>query len=261
MSGLLRRLRPAREPATGPGDDAPTESLPAQAFAPVTADAPPAAAGTPAEPVVQERPLPAGIAPEELVGEPPDTRRRGRLRRRLRHLRRVRELMLRDVGGLVYELHRAGEPAAPAGQGGRLVEAKLERLGALDAERVELETMLGDTRAVTILREPGVGGTCPACGEYHASDAHFCATCGARVDGRTPPATAAPRTEPDHETEPAPAAMVAPAPAEAPAGAEAPTAAESPAPIEPQAEPEAGTAAAPSPSGPASGAHPREVRS
>ncbi len=34
--------------------------------------------------------------------------RRGRLRRRLRYLRRARELMLRDLGGLVFEIHRTG---------------------------------------------------------------------------------------------------------------------------------------------------------
>jgi len=141
---------------------------------------------------------PAGMAPEELVGDRPDTRRRSRLRRRLRHLRHVRELMLRDVGGLVYEIHRA-----PAGEGhGALVELKLDRLAALDAERRELEELLDDRRAVAVLREPGVGGSCPACGEYFASDGRFCSRCGTRVDGRAEPAPAtAPEAEPATEPE------------------------------------------------------------
>ena len=33
-------------------------------------------------------------------------------------------------------------------------------------------------RGTTVVREPGVGGTCPRCGELHASDARFCAHCG-----------------------------------------------------------------------------------
>jgi hypothetical protein len=165
MSRLLRRIRPARaEP-----------------------DAPSAAPDPAAGDVVVDEPrpsLPAGVAPEELIGDPPDTRRRGRLRRRLRHLRQVRELMLRDVGGLVYEFHRAGAGSAPGEPGAPLVSHKLDRLTALDKERRALEAALDDQRAETVLREPGVGGVCPACGEYFASDARFCSRCGARVDGR-----------------------------------------------------------------------------
>ena len=41
-----------------------------------------------------------------------------------------------------------------------------------------LEEALGTPRGTTVIREPGVGGTCPRCGELHASDAHFCAHCG-----------------------------------------------------------------------------------
>lgn len=174
MNALLRRLRPGRrEPADAAGDD--TGPIPA---------ASPADGGRP--------PVPAGVAPEDLVGERPDTRRRGRLRRRVRHLRQLRELMLRDVGGLVYELHRAPPDDAVREQAGRVVEAKLERLSALDAERRELEATLGDVRAETVVREPGVGGACPGCGEYFASDARFCSRCGTRVDGGAPAPAPAP---------------------------------------------------------------------
>jgi hypothetical protein len=92
--------------------------------------------------------------------------------------------MLRDVGGLVYEFHRAGAGSAPGEPGAPLVSHKLDRLTALDEERRALEAALDDRRAETVLREPGVGGVCPACGEYFASDARFCSRCGARVDGR-----------------------------------------------------------------------------
>lgn len=95
--------------------------------------------------------------------------------------------MLRDAGGLVYELHRTGA-RLEAGGPHSLVAGKLDRLAALDAERRELEEILGDRRRATVLREPGVGGTCPSCHEYFPSDARFCAHCGQRVDGPTPAA-------------------------------------------------------------------------
>ena len=35
-----------------------------------------------------------------------------------------------------------------------------------------------------MLREPGIGGTCPECGELHASDAHYCSRCGEPLDAK-----------------------------------------------------------------------------
>jgi len=118
----------------------------------------------------------------ETLAREASARRRGRARRRLRFLRRSRELLLRDLGGLVYEIHRAGE----RGRHEELVTAKAQRLAALDAEARALEAALGEPRGEVVLREPGIGGTCPACGELHASDARFCSACG------TPLGTAAP---------------------------------------------------------------------
>ncbi len=236
MSGLLRRLRRTSTPAPETGD-APTAALPtAAAEAPAPAAEPAAtgslfaptpnapaqlptrealpgadsavaapAAEVPANEAPAERPQPAGVAPDELVGERPDTRRRSRLRRRLRHLRRVRELMLRDLGGLVYEVHRTHvtDDASREHQA-TLIQGKVERLAALDAERHELETVLGDRRTEVVLREPGVGGTCASCGDYLPSDAKFCARCGTPAEAVPVPA----------QEGPAPAAEEAPAPAE-----------------------------------------------
>ncbi len=196
MSALLRRLRPARPAPEATAEDE-TRTLP---------ETPPAEPEAPGPP--------AGIAPEDLIGERPDTRRRGRLRRRLRHLRQIRELMLRDLGGIAYEIHRApaGDDGARA-QGLRVLEGKLERLVGLDAERRELEVELGDVRAETVLRESGVGGACPACGEYFASDAHFCANCGTRVDGTAASAPTEPaETVAEAAPEPARPASGEPAP-------------------------------------------------
>jgi len=145
MSGLFRRKRAA-------------------------ADAPPPDAAPSGEVVV----LPAGTDLDTLVGDRPTTRRRGRLRRRLRHLRGVREVLLRDLGGMVFEVHRAGAGETPA------VAGKLTRLAAVDAELRELEASLDDRKGM-VVREPGIGGTCPNCGELFGSDARFCWACGIPV--------------------------------------------------------------------------------
>ena len=92
--------------------------------------------------------------------------------------------MLRDLGGLVYEIHRTGSDAA---QAERLVDEKVARLHLLDAEAAELEERLGDTTGELLLREPGIGGYCPSCGELFGSDAAFCSNCGARVDREAVP--------------------------------------------------------------------------
>lgn len=96
---------------------------------------------------------------------------RGKLRRRLRYVRRAREIALRDLGGLVFDLHRFGR------ERGDLVEQKLAALGALDAEMRALGEALEEPEDVTVLREPGLA-SCPRCGALRASDASFCSTCG-----------------------------------------------------------------------------------
>jgi hypothetical protein len=129
---------------------------------------------------VRAHDLPAGVDPAELE-QAPASARRGKLRRRLRYLRSVRELLLRDLGGFTYEVHRSGSRAETAAQ---LQQAKAERIAALDAEVLALEARLGEPHATTTLREAGIGGTCPVCGELHASDAHFCSHCGEPLDAK-----------------------------------------------------------------------------
>jgi hypothetical protein len=159
MSGLLRRIR-----RPGAAEDTRTEAVvlpePAHGSAPET---------TPVR--ADGSPLPAGVSPEDL-----ERRRRaarpGKVRRRARFLRRARELALRDLGGLVYEAARRDQDV------GKLVREKVAHLGVIDSELHALEAELGTPRGETVLREPGVGGTCPRCGELHASDARFCSRCG-----------------------------------------------------------------------------------
>jgi hypothetical protein len=211
-----------------------TQALPAWTIA---ASQPTAFAAQPA----QARDLPAGVDPGDLAGAPPASARRGKLRRRLRYLRHVRELLLRDLGGFTYEVHRTAGGTAQEPQR-RLAAAKAERISALDAEVLALEMRLGEPHAGTVLREPGIGGTCPECGELHASDAHFCARCGAPLDDKAraqraaeqPPATGShavveqPPTTGSHAVvEPQPASVLwAGGPRPAPAGDEEETAPE-----------------------------------
>ena len=64
---------------------------------------------------------------EATIPKRPKARERGRLRRRLRRQRQMREALLLDLGAIVYELHRQGrrEP--------ELLQAKAAELKSVDA--------------------------------------------------------------------------------------------------------------------------------
>ena len=160
------------------------------------------------------------------------SRERGRARRRLRYLRQVRELQLRDAGGFVFDLYRFGE------QRDALVRAKLDALIATDKEIRSLEALLGVAGRVQEIRRPGVGGTCANCGAFHAGEASFCAHCGVELKtaaeaAPAPPVVFADRAKPAGEEEAA--AEAAKAEEEAPTEEEA-APAEEPAPHEPDGE-------------------------
>ncbi len=130
---------------------------------------------------------------------------RGRMRRRARFLRKARELAYRDLGGLVFDLHRFGQRNDP------IVLAKLSTLGQIDSELRAIERALNEFRPVTVLREVGIGA-CPRCAALHGSEDRFCPGCGMAFDaGAERPLSTSPMT-------PAPSHQIAPAPAIAPAG-------------------------------------------
>jgi hypothetical protein len=93
------------------------------------------------------------------------------MRRRARFLRKARELAYRDLGGLVFNLHRFGQ------RNDTLVIAKLTTLGQIDAELRTLETALDERRPVTVLREAGITA-CARCAAIHSSEDRFCPNCG-----------------------------------------------------------------------------------
>ena len=118
----------------------------------------------------------------------PGFRARGGVRRRARFLRKARELAYRDLGGLVFSLHRFGQ------RNDALVIAKLTTLGQIDAELRALEAALGENRPVTILREAGITA-CPRCAAIHSADDRFCPRCGLSVSARDLPIGSAPATQ------------------------------------------------------------------
>jgi ribosomal protein L40E len=270
MKGPLHviRRRRAERPANGvetaqAATEAPTQAhpnadlasaVPAAAGDQVVPPAADVASGPPPAATAEEQPAAEVPAGQEPVPDRPSFRQRGRLRRRLRYLRRVRELGFRDLGGLVFDQHRFSQV------NDALVRGKLAALGAVDGELRALEHALDDRRPLTELREPGIS-VCSRCGALHGSEARFCPSCGTPVHGPRaiaevgeavslsvgeigavmPPATSMPPPAPSTPPPPAqprvPAALhlqpLTPMPEPEPA---APGAAESAAPVTPEPE-------------------------
>jgi hypothetical protein len=191
MKGPFRRIRFRRRPSA----EAPQETQ-------ATVVAPPEAGA-------MTQPLPAGVTPQDVAPIRPTFRNRGRLRRRLRYLRRVRELGFRDLGGLVFDLHRFGRRAD------ELVLGKLAALRTVDHEMRALERALDQHRDIIELREPGIAA-CARCGALHGSEARFCPACGTPVEG---PLAFSDVGEGPHPPAPTPGAEVRPLHAAGPAGA------------------------------------------
>jgi hypothetical protein len=214
------------EPTTDAPPSAPTApqtpSTPADAIARAPAQAePPTPRIPPADPTLRRRRSTRDRAPRARTraqtrtradalepadsGAAPDTRaplgfrERGRLQRRLRYLRQLREVQIRDLGGFVLELHRFNVWR------GDLVGAKVAEAAETDRELRALESVLSDERRLQEVREAGIGGSCRQCGAIHGSVDRFCASCGASL---TPGASR--RTEGARSDAPAPPAILEP---------------------------------------------------
>jgi hypothetical protein len=137
---------------------------------------------------------------------PPGFAERGRMRRRVRFLRKARELAYRDLGGLVFEMHRLGQ------RHDELVAAKLGVLSSFDGELRALEEALGRREPITVLREAGIAA-CPRCAAIHGSGDRFCPVCGLPMGSHADrPMAATPATPTTSIGPPASAAIAAGAP-------------------------------------------------
>ena len=188
MKGPLHaiRRRRAERPANGvdtaqAATEAPTEAQPTAGLVvdlrlrlPPTRRRRPPSCGSDRPEQPRRAEVPAG---QEPVPDRPSFRQRGRLRRRLRYLRRVRELGFRDLGGLVFDQHRFSQVNERARR-----TASSHALVAVDGELRALEHALDDRRPLTELREPGIS-VCSRCGALHGSEARFCPSCGTPVHG------------------------------------------------------------------------------
>jgi hypothetical protein len=146
--------------------------------------------------------------PQSAAAEQPGFGSRGRARRRARFLRRARELAYRDLGGLVFNLHRFGQ------RNDSLVLAKLGTLGRIDSELRAIEDVLRERRPLTVLREAGITA-CPRCAAIHGSEDRFCPNCGFSIARNVDLPIAGAASTQAVTASGAPAAEPAPAPASA----------------------------------------------
>jgi hypothetical protein len=205
------------------------------------------AAATPGAPSTERAPdtessAPSGAPAGGVAPSRPDAhsgfRARGRVRRRARFLRKARELAYRDLGGLVFNLHRFRR------RNDALVVAKLDTLTQIDSELRATEAALSARQPITVLREAGVTA-CARCAAIHSSEDRFCPGCGLALDRHTDlpiagtvntpanPPSAQPAGPPPAAAAPAPATPAASSPAATPSPAHVPAVAPAPAHVPP----------------------------
>jgi hypothetical protein len=129
--------------------------------------------------------VPAGIERGADAVAPSGSRERGRLRRRLRELRRLREAQLLELGALVLEAHRHGREVS------RVIEMKIAEAAATDREVRAIADALDTDAGIDTIVVDGIAGPCPTCGTLVSMSARFCSACATPLDGRP---DAAPRT-------------------------------------------------------------------
>jgi hypothetical protein len=168
MSGITERIVRRRHPPAAGQPDSDTNGT-----AVTTNGAPVNGLAHPSAPTLEpDATKPQATEPQPVVDTKPGFIERGRIRRRVRYLRRLRDVQLHDLGGFLVELQRFGRDRPD------LVREKLSSALRTDTEIRALERSLGTEDPVREVREAGIGGACESCGAVHGSTDHFCAACG-----------------------------------------------------------------------------------
>jgi hypothetical protein len=122
--------------------------------------------------------VPAGIDRGADAVAPTGSRERGRMRRRLRELRGLREAQLLELGALVLEAHKHGRDDSP------VIKSKAAEAAATDAEARAVADALDADAGLDTIVTAGIAGPCPTCGTLTSTAWRFCSTCGTPLDGR-----------------------------------------------------------------------------
>ena len=139
--------------------------------------------------------VPAGIDPDERRG--PTARERTLMRRRLRSLRRRREALMREVGGLVLKSQHGEDGAS------QQLDGRTHELEDVDAEARAIVQALDELKTLDELLSSGLSARCSSCSELVAKREHFCANCGAPVGRPAPPDSRPPSGRPANRATPA----------------------------------------------------------
>jgi hypothetical protein len=99
-------------------------------------------------------------------------RERVAMRRRIRRLRRTREVLLRELGALVVEMNRQDR------ENPKLLKVKGAEVAALDRELRGLQAALAQGQTIEQVVAAGVAGRCSTCATLIAIDDRFCPNCG-----------------------------------------------------------------------------------
>jgi hypothetical protein len=168
--------------------------------------------------------------PDPLAAASAGPAERGKFRRRLRRLKRVRAQQLVELGTLVVDARRRANGSRP-----EVLERRAAEAAEVDRQVREIQHAV-DAHADSRALATGVAGSCAACGNLLSTEDRFCPSCGAPTKpGRSRPIDEVP-AQPSADTGPQQAPHPVPTPAR-PLPATAPVAAEMPPPLHGTAKP------------------------
>jgi len=149
---------------------------------------------------------PGTPAPDPLAAAAAGPGEKGRLRRRLRRLKRSRERHFADLGTLVVDARKRSNGSRPD-----VVDRRAAEAAEVDRQVRELGYAV-DAEANPRVLATGVSGSCAGCGNLLGTEDRFCPQCGTPTKaGRTRPEDISP-VEPRRPGADAPAAGAPTAP-------------------------------------------------